>query len=416
MKYLWLFLLAPVISVAQFQGPVPAISSGYGADGNHPVSHIDITNDHWDANHPISVFYPSDYTSAVPTIFYSHGYASTDTLYHIENIRHLVTRGYAVVFVPYKTVGVDIPERYNTLFDGFEKAAQLHPEFIDTSRVGFFGQSFGGGATPRLAYRAFTENNWGSNGKFIYCSAPWYSYELGSDNLPQYPVDCNMLTVLYDDDTTNDHRMGMDIFNHIAIPASHKDCLIVHSITVDGYDYVADHTLPAQYSDSGEFDALDSYVTFRLMDALADYSFTGNTTAQQMALGNGSTAQINMESLGNLTWTDAPSPTHLQSTYEFPCSADVNERGEFCQEILSVAQNQVEKILVYPNPASNVLSIQNLPQGNPEIRIVNNLGQVLKTERNATSIDVSDLKMGSYFLQINFDNQKTSVPFIKSSR
>ena len=91
----------------------------------------------------------------------------------------------------------------------------------------------------------------------MYCSAPWYSFEITQDELLIFPSDCNLLTVLYNDDTSNDHRMGMDIFNTISIDKDHKDCLIAYSSTIEGYNYDADHTLPAQYTNDAEFDALD---------------------------------------------------------------------------------------------------------------------------------------------------------------
>ena len=39
-------------------------------------------------------------------------------------------------------------------------------------------------------------------------------------------------SVLFDKDTVNDHRMGMDIFNNISIDDSIKDCITVDPIII----------------------------------------------------------------------------------------------------------------------------------------------------------------------------------------
>ena len=391
---------------AQYQGPIPKITTGYGADGNNDVVVSTLINDHW-ANHEIAVFYPTNVSFPVPTIFYSHGYGSTDTLYCIETLRHIASRGYAAVFVPYKTFGVTMAERYATLFDGFTKASRNLTSIIDTTRVGFLGHSFGGGATPRISLREFSENNWGTNGKFIFCSAPWYSFELG-DSLYSFPQDCKMITLLYDDDETNDHRMGMDIFKHIAIPDSLKDCILVRSDTVSGYIYQADHTLPVQYTGSGEFDALDYYAVFRLLDALADFTFTGNQIAKDIALGNGSPAQINMGTqLKQLSVTDNPIPAYTQSKYFFPCSSSTNERIQYCDDFPNKVNDNVKKgiLNICPNPTKGIFTIEG--KDIQSVEITNISGQIIKQfkiQNSKFKIDLSKQPKGIYIIKIKTNN------------
>lgn len=257
-----------------------------------------------------------------------------DTLYYIETIRNIASNGYAVVYVPYRSIFVTMSERYATLYDGFLKAARTFPSIIDTTQVGFYGHSLGGGAVPRIAYRLFTENDWGENGKFIYCSAPYYTFELGSMDLESFPTDCKMLTVLFDNDDVNDQRIGIDIFNNIAIGKEDKDFITVFPDTVSGYNYDAEHSLSVQYTSSAVFDAHDYYVTFRLLSALADYTFTGNPLAKDVALGNGSPVQVNMGAFPTpLGVTDHPFPTYPESFFSNPCSDPQNERSAFCPDI-----------------------------------------------------------------------------------
>jgi dienelactone hydrolase len=323
-------------ALCAYQGPVAAVDTGYGAPGTDSVAVESVTNSHWDAN-DIFVFHPKNASGPVPTIFYSHGYGGNDTLYQIEFLRHLASRGYAAVFVPYRTYGVTVEERYATLLDGFVDAARAYPDIVDTARIGFFGHSFGGGATPYLAYTLSTAHGWGGDGLFLYCSAPWYALYLGDTALAEFPVQARMILALYADDTVNDHRMGMDVFGNISIPDSLKDCIVVHSDTVPDttstYVYQADHNLPSQYSpNGGEYDAYDSRVTFRLMDALADYTFTANLAAKEVALGHGAQAQISLGSvLDPLSETTSPQPARESSSYEWPCDTIINPRRQHCE-------------------------------------------------------------------------------------
>nr|WP_319398143.1 T9SS type A sorting domain-containing protein [uncultured Carboxylicivirga sp.] len=418
MKYLILFVLSTTFFKlsAQYQGPIPAITEAYGSNGEYNVEVLNITNDYW-ALRDISVFYPTATSKPVPTIFYSHGYASVDTAFHIETLRHLASRGYAVVFVPYKSIGVDNSERYATLRDGFIKTARTATSIIDTTRVGFFGQSFGGGATPTNAYKLFTQFNWGSNGRFMYCSAPWYSFEISQEELQNYPSDCNLLTVLYDDDTSNDHRMGMDIFNAIAIDKSHKDCLIAYSSTINGYVYEADHTLPVQYTNNAEFDALDYYVTFRLLDALADYTFTGNVTAKQIALGNGSTEQIEMGLLPNLLWSDNPVPIYDEAKYNSPCGSENNPRSNYCDSSvgITIANFSESYPTIFPNPANDIINI-GLPitPDNLLVEIYDSNGCLLLQEHNQTTININMFDTGIYFCLISIKHKQHCIKFVKT--
>lgn len=75
-------------------------------------------------------------------------------------------------------------------------------------------------------------------------------------------------------------------------------------------------------------------------------------------------------------------------------------------------------IKVYPNPVSNNLTIENSFGGNYQIQIFNQLGQfVLKQNqsKSTTSIDVSNLSKGFYFLNIKAENRKLeTIKFIKN--
>lgn len=319
------------------QGPIQKPVSGYGADGNYEVAEINFTNPQYTSTQ-VSIFYPKGITTPRPTIFFSHPYGGEDKSYNTGLYNFVAKKGFVIVFVPYKTLDSTINHRYQTLWEGFMKAAQDYPNIIDTKKVGFMGHSFGGGATIDLAYKAFTENGWGENGRFIFTMAPWYSYNWGSvltteQQLQNFPANTKMITQVYDEDDVNDHRLAIDIFKHINIADSEKDFIYFKSSVIAGYTYVTDHVMPTSRK---AYDALDYYGVYRLLDALIDYSFNGNASAKNTALGNGAAVQVTMPSyngqaMAPLEVTDNPSPKYPQSKYQFPCNSLSNPRVGYCE-------------------------------------------------------------------------------------
>ncbi len=312
-------------------GPISRPSGGYGADGPNQVASVSFPSPLYTGK-SVTVFYPKGITSPVPVIFYSHPYGGEESEYNIGLYNFIAKKGYAVVFAPYPTTGVSIDDRYNTLWQSFKKAAVDYPQIIDTRKVGFMGHSFGGGASFALAYKGFTEEGWGANGRFIFAMAQWYAYQLTDAMLSNFPSNTKLITEVYADDETNDHRMAIDIFKRINIPAAEKDYILIRSATIGGYTYKADHTLPNTQS---AYDAYDYYGVYRLLDAMIDYSFNGNAAAKNTALGNGSAAQVTMpgyngQTLPPLEVTDNPVPEYPQSRYLFMCNSANNPRIAYC--------------------------------------------------------------------------------------
>ena len=307
MKKLLQLAIAGLVSgslSAQYSDPnVPMPSSGYGSNGTYTVAMETFNNANFNG-HDIVIFHPQEITTPVPTIFYSHAYGGNNPNYISGLTDFVAKKGYAFVFVPYQTTGVTVPERYTNLLQGFRKAARDYPNIIDTTRTGFMGHSFGGGASFGNSYTCFTENNWGSNGKFIYASAEWYSYNITQNQLQNFPANTKLVTEIYLSDSINDHRMAMDVFTNISIPESEKDFLILQRDTVGGYVYNADHNTPNTMI---AFDAHDYYGIYRILDALADYTWNGTQAAKNVCLGNGSAEQTTMPgALKPMLQTDNP--------------------------------------------------------------------------------------------------------------
>ena len=400
--YLLLFVLKTVafgVTGQTYTGPIPKPTSGYGSDGSCTVAKQSFANPNF-SGHDIVIYYPSGITSPVPTIFYSHAFGGNDPNNISEFLNFVAKKGYAVVFVPYQTTGVTIQDRYSNLLNGFTKAAHDYPNIIDTTKVGFVGHSFGGGASFANAYHCFTTLNWGQSGRFIFAMAQWYSYNISQAELQAFPNNVKLLTIVYEDDVTNDHRMANDIFNTINIPASEKDYLRVKSDTISGYIYTADHIVP----NNSTFNALDYYAYYRLFDAMCDYVFNGNAAGKDVALGNGSVNQVSMPGgLHNLVHSEAPTFANAQSSYQFPCSSSDNPRQDHCEESLGVNDTQTNvKFSMFPNPANTILYIETEKEIS-QIDVFNSQGQLVKTVKTK-NVPISELTCGPYFVKVTLKN------------
>jgi len=94
--------------------------------------------------------------------------------------------------------------------------------------------------------------------------------------------------------------------------------------------------------------------------------------------------------------------------------------GPNCDVLLGVTTNDIEDTLVlYPNPVADLITIEkNSTTEIESIAIHNTLGQLVKTLAgselsSSSSIDVSALKTGTYFMEITSNNGKTTKKFVK---
>lgn len=271
----------------------------YGTQGPLAVRvQSDVPNALW-PEMPITVYRPDD-RNTYPVLFYSHAYGGSDHTHVGPLLRRLASNGYNVVFVPYMNTG---PRRtqYDTLWEGFVAAARQYGTRFDVTRVGFIGHSFGGGATPELARRAFvdpTHNGltaaWGSAGRFMFIMAPWFSYPnlenptATNDHYRDLPVDVKTVLQVYADDDTNDPLIAVnDIWNKLPANLQEKSWQLVKSDGCDGQWLNAGHSLPAGYSGAppGSWDnGHDLWAVARRIHALAGYSLkSGGAVARALA-------------------------------------------------------------------------------------------------------------------------------------
>lgn len=120
MKLSLCFLIAvfPFFIKAQYNDPdFPKPISGYGSDGPYSVGKVFFENPQFPGRN-IEVYFPNEVQNKVPTIFYSHGFGGNFSSTISGLLEFVAKKGYAIVFVPYQTIGVTIDHRYHNLLNG----------------------------------------------------------------------------------------------------------------------------------------------------------------------------------------------------------------------------------------------------------------------------------------------------------
>ncbi len=317
-------------SDGSWTGPVVPIAGGYGSWGAHGVSapaRFGVQSHGY--TNGVTIYFPGDQAAPAPVIFFATGWDIPCESYG-ELLRFLASKGYVAVCDDY---GEDSGIIGDQLLDAFVEAADRYGTRMDTSRFGLAGHSSGAGLLPSLGYRLAVDHGWGTRGMFIFSSAPWFDFDITDAMLNNYPSDMKLIVQTYEDDTSTDLRTYIDQFESLTrIPDSEKEYITLRPSVVSGYRYRADHpTIATGGQGYGVYDAMDSYGVFRLMDALADYAFTGNEAARVVALGDGSDEQLDMGPLRDLVSTDDPRPIPGE-TYEYPCDVDYNPRRQHCDD------------------------------------------------------------------------------------
>jgi acetyl esterase/lipase len=272
------------------------IDSGFGENGPYKTLELVCDNPKYPQQR-ISVFLPESIKTPVPVILFLHGYNGGDPSYFSHLIPHMVSNGYGVIFPTYSsfpTVNASevIMQKYDMLYTGICEAYRLNKRAFDSSRVGIFGHSFGGGAVPWMASKMFSERKWGSKASFLFVSAPWYMYGVNDSSLKLLPSQMKAAILTYSDDAYNDHQMAVDMFNHLNVPLTEKRFFMFQSDTLDSMVMIANHFVPyGNENINGVEDNFDYFGIFKLFDAISSYSFKGNRDGKLCALGNNSEIQ-----------------------------------------------------------------------------------------------------------------------------
>jgi hypothetical protein len=258
----------------------------FGSTGPYSVTRQVLINPAPNTPAPISVFIPSNATflNRVPAVFFSHGYGGINYEFYENLLRQLASNGYIVVFTPYSpSLTANHTERYDQLWTGFQTAVSQNPLIIDTTRVGFAGHSYGGGATPEMARRAVGAG-WGTNGLFMFPMAPWFNW--GTD-MSQIPSTAKLIVQVYWDDDVNQHLIGQnDVWNRLPQVVERKWQVIRAARSYCTLN--AGHNVPtngANGQNDGAINGYDAWGVWRRLHALADYTFRNSQPAREVAYG-----------------------------------------------------------------------------------------------------------------------------------
>jgi predicted alpha/beta hydrolase len=310
---------------------IEPIEDGFGSAGPWQTAVDSLPHPLW-PGHYVHVFSPKEARGLRPVVFFCHGYSSSNPQYYLPLISHIVSKGYVVVFSPYKMVALDPKEvnKYASIETGIEAAIDNFRDRIDTAEIGFVGHSFGAGAIPAVALWALTDKNWGAASSFMYLMAPWYSYEIDRIKLRLFPQCVKMITEVFADDKVCDHRMAISLFTTIGIPQAEKNYIMLNTDSLGCCKLTADHNTPkGPYDPRSEEDALDYYGIYRIFDALAAYAFDNDAAAKSLAFGHDTHTCFmgtwpNGKPVMPLTATSNPAPDKPQDYYAFPWKSRLN--------------------------------------------------------------------------------------------
>jgi len=274
---------------------VSSISLGYGSDNGKRIISQEIElgpfffNQCW-------FFSAGDLTTPRPAVVFLPGFGHDKPDAYSHLLIHMARKGYHVLFV-HCALNSFPGQRgsYRRIFRTVRHGVKRFSSFIDTTRIGFVGHSYGAGAIPYVANRCIKEKKWCGNGSFQFLMAPFFTFAMKEEELRTFPAHVPTVVQVYENDKVTDHRIARDLFITIGVVDSLKNYLLVRSDTLGSCILQADHALPCnEIHEDGEVNSQDIHAVFRVFDALAEFGFTGNPAARWIAPGTGSPDQAFM--------------------------------------------------------------------------------------------------------------------------
>lgn len=429
------------------------ISNGYGAWGAN--NYIEEASIDVASKGVIKFYHPDIAVSQRPTVFFISGWGEPYTTYD-KYFKYIASLGYSVVNIYNYNPG-SINTSYQNSIDMMQQAVATYTNWIDTTKVGLSGHSYGAGSTIWIGKQVFDANglNWGSNGRFIIIFQPWLSFLMNDTDLQNYPSNVKLLVLQSYDEVNSsappayltDTRAVRAMYQLISIPDTDKDCAtlfsdndVAHQYNYNGstFSYLANHYIcytDLVNGDRNPYDALDVYAVNRLTNAMTDYVFEGNAAAKDVALGNGSASQIDMGILPSLAVTDYYIENRPESDFEYKCSEnqpgtwgspdiwflsnycdDLDNDGHIDNVALVNQESFNNKLSLYPIPSTAFLNIR-FNNGYQEIlnyKIVDVLGNVIESVDKPQTyvVDISSLVRGTYFIKVATSNTNYTKQFI----
>lgn len=226
---------------------------------------------------------------SAPLIVFNHGWSAIHPIIYRAWICHIVKKGNIVVYPRYQKGLVRGFENFtinaiNAVKDAISilnKGWHVRPEL---DKFAILGHSLGGGITANMA--ALAEEEGLPIPKAIMPVQP-YNHRVEEINFSEISNETLMLVIVGEDDIVVGNESAKKIFEQATqIPLSNKDFIIQVTDKYGTPDIVADHNAPICFPKFlfGTVDAMDYYSTWKLFDALTDYTFYGENL--EYCLGN----------------------------------------------------------------------------------------------------------------------------------
>ena len=166
----------------------------------------------------------------------------------------------------------------------------------------------------------------------------------------------------------------------------------------EGYAVFIDYNQDGDFADAGE--------TVWTKTASTTTPVSGSITIPATALSGSTRMRVSMKYNGVPTSCEAFSYGQVED-YTIVIG------GTGREIVSSSTDNNVVDIKLYPNPTSSQLNISNVSE-NTSVKIYNMQGQVVYNGQvRNNSLDVSNLSVGTYMLEIDYNNSKIVKRFIK---
>lgn len=405
-----LLLIWTTMLVAQ---PVPPTQHTFGPGSNdYPHAGYDSTFYGSDINDMYWIFEPAAPTPAdsAGVIFLWHGTTKATVIdsmdvvdMHIGLIRHLVRKGFTIVYPMYQygsqeIVGGQSGQRdtcaeivKKAMFE-LETGAHVRPKRYPSGAymVGTCGHSRGGNLSATLMANF---NTLGIPQFRAVVAIVGFDPFTPEADLNLVPAETKWLSIIADNDTNLANLITEPVLIDrycmlTSIPPSNKKLLRVNSDSLDPSDPVtADHHFYEAEPGSGNIDVLDFRGGWKLTEALMNCAFF-NTDCEYCLTNPDSITYMGQ-------WDNG---VDFQPIWIVDSC--------FAGSVGEVADPQIE---LHPNPVQDQLTVQIPGPYNGSMQIVDIAGKVVFTQDHFTtgSIDISAIRPGYYF--VVFENEKGAI-------